>query len=101
MTIQIKKGASFRVGFQFETDEEWGTLFPAEYASAQIKFGDVRYDLEVTVDVLSRSVFIKGETDNWPIGKGEFDIKVIDGDLIQTIPEWENIQVEVREGVTR
>lgn len=99
--MDIKKGASFRVAFQFETDAEWDSLFPADYALSQIRFGDVLFDLEVMVDTLSRTIYLKSDTDLWPLGSGSFDIKVIADDLIQTIPELTNIEVNVVEGITQ
>jgi hypothetical protein len=98
--MDIKKGTSFRVAFQFETDAEWTSLFPADYALSQIRFGDDLFDLEVMVDTLSRTIYLKGDTELWPLGSGAFDIKVIAGDLIQTIPELTNIEVNVVEGIT-
>lgn len=103
--IDVKKGASLRLAFQFETDAEWLTLFPAEYAMSQAKFvlenGNERiFDLEVNVDTLSRCIYIKGDTEEWPIGEGEMDIKVINGDLIQTVPELTNVIITVYDGVT-
>lgn len=99
--ISIKQGTSFRLALQFETQEEWDSLFPADYALSQIKFGEVRHVLEVAVDPLSRCIYVKGDTEEWPIGTGSFDIKVILGDLIQSLPELTNIEVEVLEGVTQ
>lgn len=100
MTVELKRGSSFRVAFQFESDEEWAALFPADYAISQAKFGDLTFDLEVVVDQLSRCVFIKGDTEEWPIGEGAFDFKVIVGDLIQTVPALVNIPLIVGEGIT-
>lgn len=103
--IDVKKGTSLRLAFQFETDAEWGTLFPAEYAMSQVKFIldngiESVFDLEVQVDTLSRCIYIKGDTELWPIGEGAMDIKVISGDLIQTVPELTNVTITVYEGVT-
>lgn len=100
MTVELKKGSSFRVAFQFESEQEWATLFPADYAISQAKFGELVFDLEVAVDQLSRCIYIKGDTEEWPIGEGAFDIKVIVGDLIQTVPALQNIPLIVIEGVT-
>lgn len=99
--IQIKKGASFRLALQFETQEEWDSLFPAEYAISQIEIEGTTFDLEVSVDSLSRCIYLKGDTEEWPLGSGAFDVKVINGDLIQTLPELTNIEVEVLEGITQ
>lgn len=99
--IKIKKGASFRVALKADSFEEWGSMFPADYVVGMIRFGEAYFDLEVTVDELSQAIFVKGDTEDWPIGEGEFDLKMITGDNIQTIPELTNIPVEVIEGVTR
>lgn len=103
--IEIKRGASLRLALQFETTAEWETLFPAQYAMSQVRFildsgREITYDLEVQVDTISRAIYIKGDTEEWPIAEGAMDIKVINGDLIQTVPELVNITVNVVEGIT-
>ena len=99
--ISIKKGASFRAAFKADTQEEWDSMFPADYVVGQVRFGDVYFDLEVTVDNLALAIYIKGDTEDWPYGEGEFDLRIIYGDYIQTIPELNNIPVEVLDGVTK
>lgn len=98
--IQVKKGASLRLALQFETQEEWDSLFPADYAISQAKIGNQLFDLEVSVDPLTRCIYIKGDTEEWPIGNGAFDVKVISGDFIQALPELTNIPLKVIAGVT-
>lgn len=98
--IEIKKGASFRVAFKFETDEEWNTVFPADYVVSQARFGTRTFNLECDVDILARSIYVRGDTDDWPIGEGEFDVIVIAGDLKVPLPEITNIPITVNQGVT-
>lgn len=99
--LSVKQGSSLRVALKADSQEEWNSLFPADYVIGQIRFGTRRFELEVTVDSLSRAIYVKGDTENWPIGTGLFDIKLVAGDLIQSIPELTNIEVEVVEGITQ
>lgn len=98
--IELKKGASFRIAFKAESPEEWSKLYPADYFMGQIRFEERSFELEVSVDPLAMVVYVKSETDDWPIGEGEFDLKSITGDLIQAFPELVNIKVTVLDGPT-
>lgn len=98
--IEIKRGASFRVAFKFETDDEWNTVFPADYIASQARFGDEVFNLECDVDQLAKTIYIRGETDEWPVGEGEFDVIVVAGDLKLPLPEITNIPITVIQGVT-
>lgn len=100
VSVTVKKGSSFRVAFNF-TPEEWNSIFPVDYALSQAKIEGVYFPLEVEVSSLASTLYIKGDTDEWPLGSGSFDVKLIVGDLITAIPEMSNIPVYVVEGVTQ
>lgn len=102
--IKIKRGASFRVALKADSTEEWNMIYPMDYAVSQISFmqGDeeIKFDLDVTIDPVGRALYIRSETDSWPIGDGYFDVKTIIGDLIRIVPDLMNIKVTVLEGAT-
>ena len=100
--ITLKRGASLRVAFKAETDDEWEFMESLNYAFSQVRFPEsgLVFEMEVSIDPLSRCIYVKGDSDEWPLEDGFFDIKTVSGDLILPIPHMSNIDITVIQGAS-
>lgn len=99
--IEHKKGKSFRIALKFD-DGEWEAIYPHDYIEGQIRLSDgTRRSFEIVADPLTKAIFIKADTFDWPLGEAYFDIRVVIDDIYLPIPDLENILVNVTEGITQ
>lgn len=99
--IDHKRGKSFRIALKFD-DSEWESIYPHDYLEGQIRLSDgTRRAFEISSDPLTKAIFVKADTFDWPLGDAYFDIRVVIADIYLPIPDLENILVTVIEGITQ
>ncbi|MTH62118.1 hypothetical protein [Paracoccus litorisediminis] len=93
--ISLKRGVSLRLALKF-TPEEWADLEPLDYATATFKARNGRgFSLEADLEPVAQCLYVRAETEEWPVGKGSLDIRLIGSGINAALPELADIPLIV------
>ncbi|MGR3749558.1 hypothetical protein [Paracoccus sp. (in: a-proteobacteria)] len=95
----IKRGATFEARAVFTADE-WANIYPWTAITATVKQGDATHVLTASVDAANRTVTFTGDTSDWEMVRGLFDVKITRGTEVIYLPGTRNIAITVIEGVS-
>lgn len=99
MNNVLKKGANLLIIFQFE-DDEWNLFHPQDFILGSASCNEQKYDLNVNVDNVKKSVIVSGNTTDWKLGYYKADVTCSRGGIKTFLPPVGYIEFELEESIS-